>query len=335
MSKLPESLKDPIPRASAERPNPSKINRMLPARKRAEFPELFRTIDPDNLAQVTSLPPGMREEVEDIFGDWIRWERDGAVDPPDPTQAGWLKLRIHPWHKRWTMFQWGPKNRYGEMGWWPTMVFMEEPITGVIPIDLDDPKFDNLKGKMGAFKVPTKADFEDFYKISNRSLFETSWQNLQAVEDPIDKEAADKERVMREYEHDLTSYYSDIDCMRANRFFGGMQGLPFVPQTSLDELERERENNHYVVELRPLQSGGYYKVRTKRTWEIPDGAIRRRVLGPDGRFETIVALIPATTGTTLFDWLSDNGYRVVSEEEEKVLRRQKEYARALESNGVK
>jgi hypothetical protein len=270
MAKLPSSLKDPLPRAVFDNSKRgSRYNRMLPEVKRSRFPELYRFIDPDDLTQVTSLPPGMREQAEDIFGDWIRWERDGAVRPPDPTKFGWLKLRIHPWYKRWVMFEWCPEHTDGgQVGWWPTFVFQEEPIVGVVPQDLDDPKFDNLRGKLGAFKVPTKEDFESFYLAANRSLYKTSVAQLNAIEAPELKRKMEKEQQMRDYEQDLSEYHSDERCREANRFFGGMQGLPFVNQKgwlSDEERAQIREVANWTVEVKELPNGGTYKVRTRRT----------------------------------------------------------------------
>ncbi len=341
MASLPPSMKDPLPKAVLQTPKRSWGLRMLPEKKKLLFPEIFRPFDPDDLVGFTDLPVGMREQAEEIFGDWIKWDRLGGARPPDPTKEGWLKLRPHPWHGCWTMFQWAPEFRDTPMGWVPTFVFMESPIDGQLPTHLlhdnSDGRFDNLKGKIGERKLPNKVDFEQFYKVSNRSLFDTAWDQTMADMSDQEKAAADKENAMRDYELDLCQYYADERCREANRFYGGMQGLPFVPQTSYDEILRNKENRDYVVEFRPRSVGeGYIKVKWKKThWDKPS-LPPYRVLTPEGKFETIVAeLGPGPVRETLESWLDKNGYRVVSDEEELVLRRQREYATTLESLQVK
>lgn len=335
MAKLPASMKDPLPKAVFQTPNRSSTNRMLPERKRDKFPELFGAFDPDELTSREEPPIGVREEAEELFGHWLTWEHFGARVPPDPTRTGWLKFRLHPWTKRWTMFQWGPKNDKGDMGWWPTMVFQGPPKDGELPVDLahmnHDGRYDNLKGKAGEYKIPRKEDFVQFAMMSDRSRNDTAWkQNSHDISDQ-DKKMAEADDQLAQYELDLCEYYADADCQRANRFFGGMQGLPFVPVTSLDALDKEKENRDYVVELRPNGDGTMRKVRWKKAWQPAGPSLPPyRVLTPSGQFETVVAeLGPGMTQLTVDEWLDKNNYRVVSDEEEIILRRQREYEQAL------
>ena len=126
---------------------------MLPEQRRVRFPEIAGWFDPHQITAREEPPIGVRTAAEEIFGEDIRWERERHEKgrdtryPPDPHRKGWLKLALHPWFRRWCLFEWCIDHRDGKQYWKPLYVCMEESRPKYLPKDLDHPdgRFDDLR----------------------------------------------------------------------------------------------------------------------------------------------------------------------------------------------
>lgn len=209
-----------------------------------QYPEIFGFFDPDMLAPSPAPPPEVQAALEDVMGDVATQKRDDGR--PD------LILRLHPWFKRWTLFaRQSLKGRVAGEGvpavaWQPVMVLCSEAdpraeySNEFRPEDLKDKKYSEIWGRVGDYKLPDRRDFEDFREKCDRQ-FATVGERHQKFENDRLKASRAAEARQRDYERDLcdygfAAYYRDLV-----RSIGGGQGLPFLPQTSLEAFAAERE----------------------------------------------------------------------------------------------
>lgn len=202
----------------------------------------WSTFDPESVCPATPPPPAVQAAFEEVFGDYIR--SNGAI------------LRLHPLYKRWTIFakEPGPEGiMYRAM----VMVQNSDGKYGHVPIDLQHgvderlhPVLKNLA--IGSYKEPTKQDFENLRNIGDRRRHGGTSKS-RAKHFAKQEEAADEEgrKQLADFIDDFVSWNGALLARDINRKHGSMQGLPFVPQTSLEEFDRLHPMYEEVEALDP------------------------------------------------------------------------------------
>ena len=200
------------------------------AKKKISFPEIYNYFDPDQLRHPEQPPDHVRVAFEELI----------ASDHP-----GDFKLRLHPWFRRWALFQ---RFNVGEGDVWHCFsVFMEKPVEGKLPSDLaaiDDGRYEGLRSLMGEYRLPNRRDFEiirrdaDITKMGHAAV-DARQQEIQ------DMEHAEADRVAADYEADFLDYNFDLIKAAAN---GGHR--QYVKGESKEEVEASRRKREYVVEER-------------------------------------------------------------------------------------
>ena len=118
--------------------------------KQIRFPEIFRLrFDPDGLAKSPPLPVGVESVAKEVFGELY------------PKR---VKLALHPWFRRWCLFEHvdGTVNTPG--GWACFQVFSKRGTQkdDYLPPDLqfDDHRADDLRGRVGDYAPPDRQSLE-------------------------------------------------------------------------------------------------------------------------------------------------------------------------------
>lgn len=165
------------------------------------------------------------------------------------------------------LFEWAACSKDRKFYWRPVYIAAQPAIDGVLPEDLNhsDGRFDDLRGKLGEFYVPTKEDFVDFLNLASHEVNETAAKEVRKHTDKMDKEQREKERIQEDYTRAFNDYYAALACRDINRKFGTMQGLPFLPQTSLETIDKESQERRYHVEER-----NGYKIIRRKNRPVPD-----------------------------------------------------------------
>lgn len=189
----------------------------------------WTVFEPDHICPTDTPPPLTQIAFEEVFGDYIR-ER-GAI------------LRLHPLYKRWTIFakEPGPEG----MRYRPVIVCVNsDGQYGKVPTDLQDsvdkrlhPLLANLA--IGSYKEPTRQDFENLRNLADRRRLDKDLRSRTkrfAREELAATEAGRAQ--LYDMVDDFVSWNGSLLARDINRKHGSMQGLPFVPQTSLDEFNR-------------------------------------------------------------------------------------------------
>lgn len=228
----------------------------------SRYSEIFGWFDPDELNS-WSPPPEVQAAFEDIFGDGVR--------------SGKLKLALHPWWKVVCAFEFRWVEETKTNAWTPAMIFCTQPEEGKIPSHLDASTglYEGIRGRIGNFKMPTRADFEDFKPHCDRQYLSHK-ERLKLNLDLNYKQINEGRDQMRQFERDFCDYYFALASRDANRAAGSMQGLPFLPQTSLETLLKELEAELYdVEEVRNAEGELLYKRRTRKQPTEVKAAIER------------------------------------------------------------
>lgn len=209
-----------------------------------------------------SAPPDTQAAFEDIFADLIK-ER-GAV------------LRLHPLYRRWTVFLKEPTADQGYQYLASIMIAESDGKYGRIPVDLENDLDKRLHPVIrslgiGSYKVPTRQDFEHLrYQWADRTR-ETRRQKVTRLAREQKRLEDIKSDSLNSFIDDFVSHHAALLSRDINRKYGSMQGLPFVPGTSLDKFSEEHPEYEYMeavdAEGRPL---GYKHRRRLKPWERGD-----------------------------------------------------------------
>jgi hypothetical protein len=186
---------------------PHKIKKI----RHQRWPEVFDRIDPDKLAATPPPPDHVLRAFQDVFGG-----RDG------------LKLSFHPHFKRLCMMQRIEDPSTGSACWAIVSVFQESPQPGWLPPDLDvsDKRYEVLRGMIGAFREPTKKDFELIAKVDPRRKQE---EIVAALDEHEAQETKDYERTMFDHNVDAIEYRFNEIKDGANQDAGSGQHMRSPP----------------------------------------------------------------------------------------------------------
>ena len=272
-------------------PSAEKYVRMSSRRRRELYPEIYGWFDPDLIAAQIEAPPEVMVAFREVFQDW--------ANPKlfDPTRPGWVKLVMHPHFKRWTIFEWTvlpyiPGQPHRGMAWRPLYISCGPIGTGELPPDLKttDGRYDELRGSVGPYHLPNKEDFWMVREIGDKSLNTEISTTLKSVRDS-DKHEKEVDRIRGDKLRDILDYYFNYAVRDANREFGSMQGFHKIPQTSLNEVEKEKEKKYNIEEVKDQEGYLLYKKKSKK--KHIQVTPPKRVLTEDGKFVSIAAEIPA------------------------------------------
>lgn len=175
--------------------------------KRDHYGDLLlkRYYDPD-LYRDERPPPELQVALEEIFGE-------AAV-------SGKVKLRLHPWFRRWSLWE-RMSTSHGENVWNCFWICHEKSRPDYLPPDLNEQRFENLRGDMGDFKVPTRTDLQlvreladtQYNPLVKRVKLATKWR------DDVKKES---DRVFEAFHHDMLHYMFRMAYRDAN---DGQKGI--------------------------------------------------------------------------------------------------------------
>lgn len=191
-----------------------------------------------DLCPADTPPPDTQAAFEDVFADLIK--SHGAT------------LRLHPTMRRWTVYL---KRKDGQYE--PAIIICENwNYDDPLPKDLEnslDPRLHILvRGKVGEYRVPTRQDFEHLrYKLADIQYLGGHRQaaaNHRLAD--LERNRA-KSRDRMNWIRGFVNYYAQDITREINRRDGSMQGLPFVPQTSIGAIEKEYPAYEEVEALDP------------------------------------------------------------------------------------
>lgn len=210
------------------------------ARKRFLFPEIFRLrFDPDEVAKSPPLPVGVESVAKEVFGEMYGKK---------------VKLSLHPWFKRWCLFEKLEATKTLPAGWACFQVFSKRGTQqeGYLPADLafDDHRADDLRGRVGDYTPPDRQSLEwvsgkcDTHKNTADEILATV--QLQEKDAKRDRESEHESML-----HDFHSYYFNYFRDTANIEEGCASRSMQCNQTSLDVLDqKEREAKKVYVIVR-------------------------------------------------------------------------------------
>ncbi len=203
------------------------------------YPEVFRLrFDPDAIAKSPPLPVGVKCVFEDVFGELAK--------------NGTLKIALHPWFKRWCLFEFVPNPKMGLAGWHCIQIFhdFDSQKEGYLPEDInfEDKRAEELRGQVGDYIPPNRQSIEfvkarcDTHRLTPDEIFNF----VVSRRTDAKKENA---RVEGDFLHDFHSYYYNHIRDVANIEEGCASRSMQCNQTSLEELDKrkwERERSHIV-----------------------------------------------------------------------------------------
>jgi hypothetical protein len=214
---------------------------MRPTAKRYHWNEIYGYFDPDSIKSPEKAPAHVQAAFDELIGK-------------EPQ----FKLRLHPWFRRWACFQKMPGG--GEGAYSCFSVFFGDPEEGWLPpdLDLDDHRYENLRGLMGCYRLPTKKDFEvikrdaDIQRLGVAGVAE----RLDAPEQAEEKEA---ERVLADKEWDVLDY----NYLAINAAANGGKLQMIAPNRDNSEIIAKKEEEWHI-ETKTTEDGKTYKIRYKK-----------------------------------------------------------------------
>jgi len=211
---------------------------MRPHKKRYLWNEIYGYFDPDSIASPARAPDHVQSAFEDLIGG-----------EPD------FKLRLHPWFKRWACFE-----KTGEGTYSCFSVFMTEAKEGALPVDLDnsDKKYENLRGLMGQYRLPTKRDFEILRRDADVQALGVDGVVAQ-LEKPEDEEEREAERLIADEEWDILDY----NYLAINAAANGGKLQIIAPNRDNSDIRAKKEEEWHE-ETKTTPDGRTYKVRFKK-----------------------------------------------------------------------
>lgn len=191
----------------------------------------------------------------------------------DFIKAHGLVLLYHFWFKRWVVAQEATDGK-GHRGFRIVYMCQGDRIPGYIPPDLDDDAhFDILVGAIGDYRVPNRWDFRMLKERLDPRVYGTQAERTRNdAKKVIDKEAAFKKDFMN-WTEGYMDHYGSLWIQGANQAAGSMQGLNFVPGTSLEQLRKEREAKfHFEPVYNEAGEFLYRRVKAKNfPFKEPEG----------------------------------------------------------------
>jgi hypothetical protein len=277
------------------------------------LPEEWHLVDEsDALRGVKMTFEKAQEKLPEWFGSPYFHEAMRGSVRPDPTllhafkdafgdeaRLGMVDLVFCNFYKRWCVLQRADTND-GTGKQWKYAFVISTPPTGAtadgLPPDLAalnaDGRYDHMMGQVGAFKVPNVEDF--VWLKQSYDLLERKERIGQMQARLQNQKITEAKKVFNDQRHDWWSHNLDKLKQASQRERGSwMSGLPFVPQTSLDELRKQSHEKAIAegkLEVKDTEHG--YQVHTHRTGDpITDKAIK------DAAFRKDVAKVvnPAIT----------------------------------------
>lgn len=202
---------------------------MLPQQRMERFAEMLAPGGFFDIANAPATPPPTESlaAFHEVMGDLLR---DGPA----------MRLVLHPWFRRWTVVFYGRNKHSGHCGWYPAMIFCKPPVAGVCPTDLRDAShYDVCCGVIGEYKQPDHRDFRDLREWADRQRWGSTKERAEKLQaEQIAFEEA-KGKAVDTYASGVINYYKSAMERDVNQWHGSMQGLPFVPVTSKEAVEKE------------------------------------------------------------------------------------------------
>ena len=203
------------------------------------FPEVFHLrFDPDAIAKSPPLPVGVECVFNDVFGELAKSKK--------------LKIALHPWFKRWCLFEFVPDPKFGQAGWHCIQIFhkIDTQKEGYLPEDVnfEDKRAEELRGRIGDYAPPNRQSLEfvkahcDTQRLSTDEIFKFV---LSRREDARKDSECEHEAML----HDFHSYYWNYFRDLANIDEGCASKSMQCNQTSHEELDKrkwEREQSHII-----------------------------------------------------------------------------------------
>lgn len=211
---------------------------MKPSKKRYQWNEIYGYFDPDSITSPMRAP----EQVQSAFEDLIGGEPD-------------FKLRLHPWFKRWACFE-----KTGDGTYSCFSVFMTESKEGALPSDLDnsDKRYENLRGLMGQYRLPTKRDFEILRRDADIQRLGVD-AVVRQLEKPEEEQEREEERVLEDQEWDILDY----NYLAINAAANGGKLQIIAPNRDNSDI-REKKEAEWHEETKVTGDGRKYKIRFKK-----------------------------------------------------------------------
>ena len=239
---------------------------MKPSKKRYQWNEIFGMFDPDSISSSQKAPDHVQSAFEELIGG-----------EPD------FKLRLHPWFKRWAAFE--KVKGAGEGAYACFSVFMTEGKDGHLPPDLDnsDGRYENMRGKLGEYRLPTAEDFKTLRKDADVGRLGVD-HVVKRLEKPENEQEREKERVLQDREWDLLDY----NYLKINAAANGGKLQMIAPNRDNSDI-RTKQDAEWHEEVKTTEDGRTYKIRFKKnsrmyaehkaaelTKYLNDGEARRR-----------------------------------------------------------
>lgn len=210
------------------------------AKKRLLYPEIFRLrFDPDSIAKSPPLPIGVETVAKEVFGELYSKK---------------VKLALHPWFKRWCLWEYVPATKTAPEGWVCFQMFSKRGTQkeGYLPADLchEDGRALDLRGRVGDYAPPDRRSLE-WVKGHCDHHRQTVDQMMETVQARHKDQSRDREREHEAVLHDFHSYYFNYFRDLANVEEGCASKSMQCNQTSHEVLDRrkwEREQA-YVIEF--------------------------------------------------------------------------------------
>jgi len=210
------------------------------AKKRFLYPEIFRLrFDPDSIAKSPPLPVGVESVAKEVFGEMY---------------PGTVKLALHPWFKRWCLWEKVEGTKTAPAGWVCFQMFSKRDTQkdDYLPADLrfEDHRADDLRGRVGDYAPPDRQSLEwvKGHCDHHRRSVEEVMQTIQSRQTDKSRANASEHESML---HDFHSYYFNYFRDLANVEEGCASKSMQCNQASHDELDRrkwEREKS-YIIEF--------------------------------------------------------------------------------------
>lgn len=176
----------------------------------------FCAVDPDSMrAEVP--PPEVQSQLLDIFGE---------------ERLKTLKVRLHPFLKRWCLFERQFFPEINENYWRVVSIFCEPAEENKIPTDYVGNRFlESYSRYIGEFSVPNRIDFETIEKTDKKKYtIETREKWLDRKDDEARRQY-DCEFEARE--HDFWGYYFNAFADAQNRIEGTGWHMRSTPTVAL------------------------------------------------------------------------------------------------------
>lgn len=270
----------------------------------AQLPEDWHLVDESDALKGVKMT---LEKAEERLPEWFKspyfHEAMRGSESPDPTllnafkdafgeeaRSGALQLVFCNYYHRWCVLQKaGTTDGTGQQLKYAFII--STPASGAsgdgLPPDLaalnSDGRYDHMVGQIGTFKVPTTEDF--VWLKRSYDLLERK-EKLGQMQARLQKQKiTDAKKVFNDQRHAWWSYnLARLQQANSTRQGHYMSGLPFVPQTSLEQLDKDFKAAKIAagkLEVEATQHG--YNIERVRTGDpvtdraIKDAAFRKDV----------------------------------------------------------